>query len=135
MATTGQSVKGFTLLEVMVALAIFALAGVAIMKAATDHLSGVQQIEEITIATWVANNRLTQINLSQGWPPKDKLKGMQEMSDRKWYWQQKILKTPDKDLIGIEVSVGLDESYQSSVTYVTSYLAKPPAPKGGLNAN
>lgn len=116
---------GFTLLEVMVALSIFALAGVAIMKAATDHLSGVGQIEEVTLATWVANNRLTQLSLSQVWPPKDKQKGVQEMADRKWYWQQKILKTPDKDLLGIEVSVGLDEGYQDSITQVTSYLSKP----------
>ena len=43
--------RGMTLLEVMVALFIFAMTGGAIMKAASEHLNGVGQIEEITIAT------------------------------------------------------------------------------------
>ena len=50
--------SGMTLLEVLVALFIFALTGTAIMKAASDHLTGVGQIEDITFATWVANNHL-----------------------------------------------------------------------------
>lgn len=117
--------KGFTLLEVMLALLIFALTGTAIMKAATDHLNGVSQIEDITFATWVANNRLTQLNIYTTWPPKDNEKGSEVMAGRTWYWQQKILKTPDEDLLGIEISVGTEEDYERTVTSVTSYLAKP----------
>lgn len=117
--------RGFTLLEVMLALLIFALTGTAIMKAATDHLNGVSQIEDITFATWVANNRLTQLNIYTPWPPKDNEKGSEIMAGRTWYWQQKILKTPDEDLLGIEISVGTDENYERTVTSVTSYLAKP----------
>ncbi|WJG09300.1 type II secretion system minor pseudopilin GspI [Aliiglaciecola sp. LCG003] len=117
--------SGFTLLEVMLALLIFAITGTAIMKAATDHLAGVAQIEDITFATWVANNRLTLLNIQTTWPPRDNLKGSEEMAGRTWYWQQKTLKTQDKDLIGIDITVGLDETYQSSVTSVTSYLTKP----------
>ena len=60
--------SGMTLLEVMVALFIFAITGTAIMKAASDHLTGVGQIEDITFATWVANNRLTQLHIDTTWP-------------------------------------------------------------------
>ncbi|MEP2652947.1 MAG: type II secretion system minor pseudopilin GspI, partial [Paraglaciecola sp.] len=52
-----HSSSGMTLLEVMVALLIFALTATAIMKAASEHLTTVSQIEDITFATWVANNR------------------------------------------------------------------------------
>ena len=62
--------KGLTLLEVMLALMIFALAGTAAVKVATEHLNGVSQIENMTFATWVANNRLTQVQLETQWPPK-----------------------------------------------------------------
>lgn len=117
--------SGLTLLEVMVALLIFALTGTAIMKSASDHLLGVGQIEDITIATWVANNRLTELMIKKQWPPRDNQRGMQEMSGRKWYWRQKVLSTQDENLKGIEITVGFDENYQDSVTYVTSYLAKP----------
>ncbi len=107
------------------ALLIFALAGTAIMKSASDHLNGVGQIENITFATWVANNRLTQIKLGSAWPPKNNQKGSEEMSDRVWYWQQSTTKTPDPELLAIEITVGLDPDYQDSVTSVTTYMAKP----------
>lgn len=119
--------RGMTLLEVMVALLIFALTGTAIIKAASDHISGIGQIEDITFATWVANNRLTQATLEQSWPPKNNLKGEAEMAGKTWYWQQKILKTTDKDLQAIEVSVGLDDSYQNTILYVTGYVSNPEA--------
>ncbi|GAA6183933.1 MULTISPECIES: type II secretion system minor pseudopilin GspI [Alteromonadaceae] len=117
--------KGFTLLEVMLALLIFAITGTAIMKSATDHLNGVSQIENITFATWVANNRLTQINIENSWPLKDNLKGEEKMAGTTWYWQQKLLSTPDESLIGIEIVVGTDENFDRTITSVTSYMAKP----------
>jgi general secretion pathway protein I len=120
-----HSQRGMTLLEVMVAMVIFAITATAVLKAAGEHLNGVGQIEEITFATYVANNRLTEAHLESIWPPKNNQKGSQEMSGRTWYWQQNILATNDKDLRAIEVSVGLDPQYGSSITTVTSYLAKP----------
>ena len=84
-----------TLLEVMVALLIFALTGTAILKAAGDHLNNVGQIEAVTFASYVASNRLNQLQLDDTWPPKNNLKGSMEMADRTWYWQQKVTKTID----------------------------------------
>ncbi|MEP4890843.1 MAG: type II secretion system minor pseudopilin GspI [Aliiglaciecola sp.] len=117
--------QGFTLLEVMLALLIFAITGTAIMKSATDHLNGVSQIEDITFATWVANNRLTQINIENSWPLKDNLKGEEKMAGTTWYWQQKLLATPDDALIGVEIVVGKDENFERTITSVTTYLAQP----------
>ncbi|GAC17922.1 type II secretion system minor pseudopilin GspI [Paraglaciecola arctica] len=116
--------SGMTLLEVMVALFIFAITGTAIMKAASDHLTGVGQIEDITFATWVANNRLTQLHIDTTWPIKNNKKGEQEMAGRKWYWQQRVNKTNDDDMVQVEVSVGLDEQYQGTVTSVSTFIAK-----------
>lgn len=117
--------RGLTLLEVMVALLIFALTGTAVMKAASEHIRGLGELEAITFATWVANNRLTQMQIDRQWPPKNKQKGSVEMAGQTWYWQQEVQKTTDSDLRQIEVFVGLDEQYQSSVTSVVTYLAKP----------
>ena len=115
---------GMTLLEVLVALFIFALTGTAIMKAASDHLNGVGQIEDITFATWVANNRLTPLHIDTTWPIKNNQKGEQEMAGRKWYWQQRVNKTNDNDMVQVEVSVGLDEQYEDSVTSASTFIAK-----------
>jgi len=119
-----QYLSGMTLLEVLIALFIFALTGTAIMKAASDHLTGVGQIEDITFATWVANNRLTQLHIDNTWPVKNNLKGQQEMAGRKWYWQQRVNKTSDSDMVQVLVSVGLDEQYTGSVTSASTFIAK-----------
>jgi general secretion pathway protein I len=119
-----KHLSGMTLLEVLVALFIFALTGTAIMKAASDHLTGVGQIEEITFATWVANNRLTQLHIDNTWPIKNNQKGEQEMAGRKWYWQQSVSKTNDSDMVQVEVSVGLDEQYEDTVTSASTFIAK-----------
>ncbi len=117
--------KGLTLLEVMVALLIFAITGTAILKAASDHLSSVGQIEEVTMANWVANNRLNQLQLYTPWPPKNNVKGSAEFADRTWYWQQSVTKTNDNDLRAVTIYVGLDANYNNSVTSVTTFMAKP----------
>ena len=117
--------RGLTLLEVMVALLIFALTGTAILKASGEHLSSVGQIESVTFAGWVASNRLNQVQLENTWPPKNNLKGSMEMADRTWYWQQKVTKTNDDELRSVSISVGLDSDYSGSVTSVTTFVAKP----------
>lgn len=123
-AKTRKYITGMTLLEVLVALFIFALTGTAIMKAASDHLIGVGQIEDITFATWVANNRLNQLHIDNTWPIKNNQKGEQEMARRKWYWQQRVMKTSDSDMVQVEVSVGLDQQYKATVTSVKTFIAK-----------
>lgn len=122
--TQDKFITGMTLLEVLIALFIFALTGTAIMKAASDHLTGVGQIEDITFATWVANNRLTQLHIDKTWPIKNNQKGEQEMAGRKWYWQQRVSKTNDNDMVQVLVSVGLDQQYQGSVTSASTFIAK-----------
>lgn len=49
--------RGFTLLEVMLALAIFALAATAVLQIASGALSNQHVLEEKTVAGWVAENQ------------------------------------------------------------------------------
>lgn len=123
--STPKTQKGMTLLEVMVALLIFAMTGTAILKAAGDHLSSVGQVEAVTFANWVASNRLSQLQLDTTWPPKNNVKGNMEMADRTWYWRQSVTKTNDDDLRAVTIFVGEDKEYASSVTSVTTFVAKP----------
>lgn len=117
--------KGMTLIEVMVALVIFAFSALSVMKAVTEHLRGVGVLQEMTFATWVANNRLTQLSLEEKWPPQNNVKGSEEMGDATWYWQQKVLETQEKDMLSIEVIVSTDQAGEHSVTSVSTFLAKP----------
>ncbi len=135
MNTQHRRQSGMTLIEVMAALVIFALAGTAVMKSAAEHLSSVSQVEEVTFATWVANNRLNEMKLTGTWPPKNNVRGTMEMADRTWYWQQVVTKTTDDDLRAVEVNVGQDPQYEYFQANVITYVSKPVTVAQGSNVN
>ena len=59
---------GMTLIEVMVALAVFALAGLAVMQATLQQTRQLGRMEEKTLAGWLADNQLVQLRLENRWP-------------------------------------------------------------------
>lgn len=117
---------GFTLLEVLVAMAIFAIAGGAILKAASEHIQSVSLLKNMTTATWVANNQLTQalIENKRRWPARNNLTGETEMTNRTFYWRQTVTKTQDDDLNQVLVQVYLDEERNQPVTSVMTFIAR-----------
>ncbi|WNC68411.1 type II secretion system minor pseudopilin GspI [Thalassotalea nanhaiensis] len=119
---------GFTLIEVMLALTIFAFAGTALMKVAGSSLLGSSQLEEISVATWVASNELVEANLLQTWPPKKK-SGKTEMAGREWHWQHVILPTEDKNMRAITIEVRANESDKNSIASLITYVSNPKAQK------
>ncbi|MEW6998826.1 type II secretion system minor pseudopilin GspI [Colwelliaceae bacterium BS250] len=119
---------GFTLLEVMIALAVFALAGTALLKVAGSSLMGIGHLERVTLAEWIASNQLVEVNLEQKWPP-TKRNGMVEMAGREWYWQQIVIATEDKNMRAITVEVREDEKDKSPLISLITYVNNPKAQK------
>ncbi|MFY8085261.1 MAG: type II secretion system minor pseudopilin GspI [Rubrivivax sp.] len=64
----GRGAGGFTLVEVLVALAIVAVALAAGMRAAAGVVDGAQRLADITAAQWCADNQLTALKLSRQFP-------------------------------------------------------------------
>ena len=119
-----QTAKGFTLLEVLLAMAVFAIAGVALLGAAGNNFNNLGHLEEKMVANWVASNQLVSSHLDKSWPPKDKKKGQVEMAERQWYWQQKVIKTTDKDMRAIIIEVRRAEDDKQLVTSLMTYVSK-----------
>jgi len=119
-----QKHTGFTLIEVMLAMAVFSIAGLALLSAASNNARHIGHLEDKMLASWVASNQLVATSLVDTWPPKNNLKGDVELAGRKWFWQQKVLKTNDKDLRAIEMEVRLKEDDELAITSLTTYLSK-----------
>ncbi|WP_395703502.1 type II secretion system minor pseudopilin GspI [Aquabacterium sp.] len=62
---------GFTLVEVLVALAIVAIALGAGLKAAGALTNNAQRLSDVTAAQWCADNMLTNLRLSRQFPGGD----------------------------------------------------------------
>lgn len=116
--------KGFTLLEVMLAMAVFAIAGVALLGVADNNYKSISHLEEKMFANWVASNQLVEASLSKNWPPKNNKKGEVEMAGRTWYWQQKVQKTGDTNMRALTVEVRRNEKDELFVASMLTYLAK-----------
>ena len=115
---------GFTLIEVMLAMAVFAIAGIALLSAASNNARNIGHLENKMLANWVASNQLVVTNLEAKWPPKNNLKGEVELAGKAWFWQQKVIKTTDKDMRAIVMEIRLNEDDELAVTSLTTYVAK-----------
>ena len=114
---------GFTLVELLLALAIFAYSASAILNVVGTSSNNLSEIEQITFASWVANDQLIELQNSQVWPPKNKAKGEQELAGRKWYWQQIVVETEDKSLRSVTMNVSTEKNSATSVYSLTTYLS------------
>ncbi len=115
---------GFTLIEVMLAMAVFAIAGVALLGVADNNYRHISHIEEQMFANWVASNQLVEVSLDKTWPPKNNRKGKVEMAGRTWYWQQKVSKTANKELRAVNMQVRLNEDDELVSASLMTYLAQ-----------
>ena len=116
--------KGFTLIEVMLAMAVFSIAGIAILGTADTNARNLGYLESKILANWVASNQLVEITLDDTWPPKNNKKGKVELAGLEWFWLQKVIKTTDKDMRAIVLEVRLDEKDPSALTSLMTYVSK-----------
>lgn len=102
--------RGFTLIEVMLALSIFSLAALGALQVASAHLRSISVIEERTFATMVASNRMAQVYSSEQWPPQNGAAGRMVMAERPWYWRQEVVATVTDGLREVTVIVSAEEN-------------------------
>lgn len=119
------SSQGFTLLELLVALVIFATAGVAIIQASSNHMRAVWQLEELTIAGFIANNQLQLALLEPNWPPRELQQGEVAMANRNWFWRLRASPVPDPDLRELNITVSLAEQPDVIIYQLKTYVGRP----------
>ena len=92
---------GFTLLEVLVALAVLAVGAVSLLTATQTHITRISQIENRTVARWVADNRLAALRIGVRQPD------VVDMLGQRWDVVVTRIETQDPDLQRVDVAVAL----------------------------
>jgi len=95
--------RGFTLLEVLIALAIVALSAGALLGTVTSSSSNVAYLRDKTLGEWVALNRLTEIRTAKLMPDTGKRTGSAEMGGMRWQWEEEVTELPIKGMFRIDV--------------------------------
>lgn len=105
--------SGFTLVEVLVAVAIVALAVTGILTAMMRQIDGTAYLRDKLFANYVALNRMELAllaNESTNQLPTDKDSGSEEMAGRTWYWRTVPKPTAQPGTTQLEIAVATDEA-------------------------
>jgi general secretion pathway protein I len=97
--------RGFTLLEVLVALAIIAIALTAAVRAAGVSLDSSAQVRERMFATWIAQNRLAELTARHEFPDLGRHSGEATQAGRKFTWEEIVGTTPNDNFRRVEIQV------------------------------
>lgn len=117
---------GFTLLEVLVALAVLAIAMGAIINAATQSIASTAYLRDQTFASWIALNKTNELLLDpKPWPEEGSLQGNADLANRTWRWEARFTKTDDPDLRRLEITVRRTEN-TPALSELTAFKANPP---------
>jgi len=98
--------NGFTLVEVLVALAVLTIALAAVMRALSQSIDTSADLRDRTLAMWVAQNRLTTHLIQRDFPALDTTEGDAEMAGREWRWREQVMAAPgEPDMRQIHIEV------------------------------
>ncbi|MGF1548290.1 MAG: type II secretion system minor pseudopilin GspI [Thiotrichales bacterium] len=128
--------RGFSLLEVILALAVLALALAAIIQTTSSMTRNTAYLQDKTFAHWVAQNRLAELRLGGAWPEPGSTEGSERLADRPWRWEITVSNTPEPELRRVDVRVrGENDPAETSIALLTGFLRDPsklaPIPPGG----
>jgi general secretion pathway protein I len=117
---------GFTLIEVLVALFILAIAMAAISRTASSSIQHVDALRTRVIADWVAQNRLALHQARGDWIAPGDQTGSEEQAGQSYQWKEEISATPNPTMRRIIVRVYEPDDAQHMLRELTGYLVQYP---------
>lgn len=115
---------GFTLLEVMVALAIVSIGLIAAFNGIIQMAHSTSMLRERAMADWIAMNMISTIRISGDFPDVGRFDGSTEFASREWRWEARISETGVNDLRRIDMHVAYEEQPDDTVTIVTGFVSR-----------
>ena len=97
--------SGFSLIEVLVALAIVAIALAAAGRSAAVATDSTGEIRLIRLAGFVAENRMSEFAARRAWPGVGVSEGSEEQAGIGFHWRAEVFATPHPLLRRVEIHV------------------------------
>lgn len=122
--------SGFTLLEVLVALGILAIALGAITQSVSQATSNIGYLRDKTFAHWVAMNRVVELQVGEKWPSVGSNEGSEVMANHEWYWKETISEPPGAEELAqaarrVEIEVRRDRKSKQALVTIMTFVGKP----------
>jgi general secretion pathway protein I len=115
---------GFTLIEVLVALAILAVALAAAVRSASIAADGTLELKEHLLGTWVAQDQLALYATQRIWPDIGARQGNAEQAGIGFVWKATISGTPNPRFRRVEVQVFAARAPARAVATVVGFAVR-----------
>ena len=125
--------RGFTLLEVMVALAIITLGLMAVFNGIIQISDQSTHLRERAFAHWVAMNEITRLRVAGALPDVSEFDGDVEFANASYRWAATVSETGVEDLRRIDLNVSYVDTPDDVIATTVGFVAPraPPVPGGG----
>lgn len=134
-AARAAPARGFTLIEVVIALAIAALALTAATASVSQMVDGANSMRERTYASWVAQNHIAELRLANLVPEVDTTTSEVTYAGLEWSLETEISETGVENLFRVDVTVALaDRDADDTIGTVTGFIGEPVPPGDANNA-
>jgi len=117
--------KGFTLVEVLVALAIVSIALMAALRAAGQGTQAAGELRLRLLAGWVAENRLAEHRARSDWLPVGIGRGTQNQGGIEFAWREEVISTPHPAFRRVDVFVSAPAQESRTLARLTGFLLQP----------
>lgn len=120
--------RGFTLLEVLIALLLLSLSLVALIRLVTLHAQASAHLRDATLAQWVAANVIAETRLRTPFPNTGRSNGEVTMGAQRWHWELVIAGTDEPTIRRLDVRVTHAEAERNAdgvVSALTGFAAQP----------
>ncbi|WP_161787381.1 type II secretion system minor pseudopilin GspI [Endozoicomonas numazuensis] len=129
MSKSSASSRGFTLIEVMVALVVFAVAASMLMLVDGNSIRQTRYMQEKVLAAQVADQYLSRLQAEKSWPEKGIKGKVENYAGYYWYVRRTVRDTSERDFrkIVVDVFVGNQKpgDDDTPIFFLDSYLRKP----------
>lgn len=118
---------GFTLVEVLVALAIVAIALLAALRAAGQGTGNVGELRSRLLAGWVAENLLAEHRARGDWLPLGMNRGKEREGGIEFAWRTEVIATPNSEFRRVDVFVSVAPEESRALAHYTGFVVRAPA--------
>lgn len=116
--------RGMTLLEVLVALIVFALAGLAVLQTTAQQAGSIGRMEEKILASWLADNQQVRLHLDKTWPEKRWIDTTVTYAGEEWSVRWQGVDTELGQLRALDVEVRRHKEDAAPVVSLRSYVVR-----------
>jgi len=120
----GLRPRGFTLLEVLIALAVVALGLTALVRAASLAATALDRERHLTLATWTAQNVLVETRLRGGLPAVGRREGDERQGPFRYHWTLTVSNTDEPGMRRADVQVFGDDESRTPVTTLSGFIGE-----------